>query len=87
MFEEENVDVSGLVLDKAAPTTLAFVHLDEKGERDFSFYRNHCADTLLTADDLALGVIERSKILHFGSVSLTTPPASEAVLYAAEHAK
>ena len=33
------VDVSGLRVDENIPTTLAFVHTQPGGERDFSFYR------------------------------------------------
>jgi len=82
----ECVDTAGLILDKSTPTTLAFVHLDETGERSFSFYRKYCADTQLSRDELNLFVIARSKFLHFGSVSLTDAPAREAVLCAVQHA-
>ena len=40
VLKENGIDTSGLVLDPTAPTTLAFVHLDEKGDRSFSFYRS-----------------------------------------------
>lgn len=87
VLESEKVDTSGLIMDAVAPTTLAFVHLDENGDRDFSFYRKNCADTQLSIEDLNLPVIRQSKILHFGSVSLTDSPAKEAVLYAARYAR
>jgi fructokinase len=86
VLNSENVDTTGLMFDKTAPTTLAFVHLDENGERSFSFYRKHCADTRLCATDLNLPQFWRSKILHFGSVSLTDSPAKETVIFAAEYA-
>ena len=87
VLDSERVDTSGLVMDTAFPTTLAFVHLDEQGERSFSFYRKLSADTRLQQNELDLGLIEQSKILHFGSVSLTDSPSKETVLYAAEYAK
>ena len=37
---ESSIDVSGLVIDEKIPTTLAFVQLDSKGDRSFTFYRN-----------------------------------------------
>ena len=41
---ESGIDVSGLVIDEKIPTTLAFVQLDSKGDRSFTFYRNPGAD-------------------------------------------
>lgn len=37
---DANVDTSGMVLSKEYDTTLAFVTLDEKNDRSFSFLRN-----------------------------------------------
>lgn len=87
VLDKERVDTSGLVFDETAPTTIAFVHLDARGERSFSFYRRHCADTLLSIDELNLSIIQQSKVLCFGSVCLTDSPVKEAVLYAAQYAK
>ena len=42
---QQKVDTKGLIMCTEANTTLAFVHLDEKGDRSFSFYRNPGADT------------------------------------------
>jgi len=83
----ESVDISGLILDNSVPTTLAFVHIGSEGERSFSFYRRHCADTMLRPDEIDTRLISESKILHFGSVSLTDSPSREAVYYAADFAK
>jgi fructokinase len=87
VLDSERVNVSGLISDASALTTLAFVHLDEKGDRSFSFYRKHCADTKLQWDEMDISLVLESKIVHFGSVSLTDHPAKEAVLYAAEYAR
>ena len=43
---ESSIDVSGLVIDEKIPTTLAFVQLDSKGDRSFTFYRNPGADVM-----------------------------------------
>ena len=43
-----NIDISGLCEDTNVPTTLAFVTLDDKGDRSFSFYRKPGADVMLT---------------------------------------
>ena len=42
-----NVDTDGLIFAEDANTTLAFVHLDERGDRSFSFYRKPGADIML----------------------------------------
>ena len=65
------IDTSGLVMDNTVNTTLAFVHTLEDGDRDFSFYRNPGADMMLSEDDIDNGIIESSRIFHFGSLSMT----------------
>ena len=74
-------------MDEKVFTTLAFVSLNEKGERTFSFARKPGADTCLTKEEVNLELIKKSKIFHFGSLSLTNNPSKEALLYALEKAK
>lgn len=83
----QGIDTEGLIFTKEANTTLAFVHLDEKGERSFSFYRSPGADMLLTEHELKGDIIENSIVFHFGSVSMTHEPARTATLKAAEMAR
>jgi Sugar kinases, ribokinase family len=52
-LEENRVDVSGMLTDDQARTTMAVVSLSESGERSFSFYRRNCADVLLTSDEIS----------------------------------
>ena len=72
-------------------TTLAFVTLDDSGDREFSFARKPGADTQLRFDEIDLSVIDASKVLHFGTLSMTNEPARDAtyktVEYAAGHGK
>lgn len=84
---ENNVDVSGMVVDQANRTTLAVVAVDKTGERTFSFYRDPSADVNLRTDEISEEQLKNTRFLHFGSVSLTTDPARTATLYAAETAK
>lgn len=84
---ENGVDVTGLVTDPVQRTTLAVVALDSAGERTFSFYRNPSADVNLGAGDISREQLKNTRILHFGSVSLTAEPAREATLFAAKTAK
>ena len=72
------VDLRALRRDSAAPTTLAVVHNQPGGERDFSFYRSPGADTLLRPDELDGDVLRDSRVFHFGSLSLTDEPARSA---------
>lgn len=86
-LKSKNVDTSGLILDKSAPTTLAAVSLDSDGERSFSFYRKNTADIKLATDEVDYSLIDKCDILHFGSVSLTDEPSAGAVASAVEYAK
>lgn len=84
---ENGVDVSGLCIDRTQHTTLAVVSLDETGERSFSFYRDPSADVNLSPDELPAALLRDTKILHFGSVSLTAEPERSATLFAVSEAK
>jgi len=85
------IETEGLILDGDVFTTLAFVTLDETGNREFSFARKPGADTQLRAEDLRLDMIDAARVLHFGSLSLTDEPSRsatrEAVAYAKSHGK
>ncbi|MBQ9902739.1 MAG: carbohydrate kinase [Clostridia bacterium] len=86
-LQEQGVDVSGMLTDSDARTTMAVVSVSETGERSFSFYRRNCADVLLRSDEINLDMLSDTHILHFGSVSLTDEPSRSATVYAAEKAK
>lgn len=76
------VQVAALRRTRQAPTTIAFVSLDEHGEREFMFYRNPGADTLLRAEDVDEALIGETRLLHFGSLGLVAEPARSATLHA-----
>ena len=84
---ENGVDVRGMSVDEKARTTLAVVALDERGERTFSFYRDPSADVNLSMEHVPMELLGGTKVLHFGSVSLTAEPARTATLEAAKTAK
>lgn len=86
-LSENHVDVSAMVTDPSNATTLAVVSVDSQGERSFSFYREPSADVNLTVEEIPLELLNSSKILHFGSVSLTCEPSRSATLHAAATAK
>ncbi len=81
-LEDHAIDSSALVLDKAFPTTLAFIHYDRGGNRSFSFYRHLGADTQLRPEELKTEVIEQCSLFHFGSLSLTDEPSRSATFEA-----
>ena len=81
-LEENDVDCSGLVSDPDHFTTLAFVALDPTGERTFSFARKPGADTQLRPEELNRDVLQNTRVLHVGSLSLTDEPARSATLEA-----
>ncbi len=86
-LEMQNVNTQGLITDETHFTTLAFVDLNENGERSFSFARNHGADTFMTPEDINLEILEQSKIFHIGSLSLTTAQSKETTIFAIKKAK
>ena len=60
-LREVGVDTRGVVVAEDAFTTLAFVTLDARGERSFSFARKPGADTQLRAEELDLSLIQTQK--------------------------
>lgn len=82
-----HINTSGLKCTKEANTALAFVHIDAKGDRSFSFYRNPGADTKLRGTDIPDGLLNNTGIFHFGSISLTNEPSRGTTLDAVRYAK
>ncbi len=86
-LKQTGILTEGLVFDDTVFTTLAFVTLDEHGDRSFSFARKPSADTQLRFDELKLPLIDQAKVFHFGSLSLTHEPARTATRQAVAYAK
>lgn len=87
VLDEVGIDTSNLITDRKARTTLAFVQTFADGDRDFSFYRNPGADMMLTEDEIDKKLIKRSKILHFGTLSMTHKNVRKATKKAIKIAK
>lgn len=77
----------GLKWDEYVHTTLAVVHTLPGGDRDFSFYRNPGADMMLTEEELPMEMIEKTRIFHFGTLSMTHENVRKATLKAIQVAK
>lgn len=76
-LEQYNVSTDFLCFHNI-PTTMAIVSVNTKGERSFQFVRG--ADCALTKSDVDISGCMNTKILHFGSVSLTEEPARTTTL-------
>ena len=85
------IETKGMVIDDSVFTTLAFVTLDNSGDREFSFARKPGADTCIRFEELDLSLIDEAKVLHIGTLSLTDEPAKTAtqktIAYAKERGK
>ena len=86
-LQEEGIDDSGLVSSREVNTTLAFVQIDEHGDRDFSFYRNPGADMKLTSGEVDMALVENTRVFHFGTISMTHGDVRRATRHAVSHAR
>jgi fructokinase len=84
---DAGIGMDGLIFDKTVPTTLAFVKTGADGDRDFSFYRKPGADVCLRAEEVPEELLQKARIFHFGSVSMTDEPVRSATKGAVDRAK
>jgi fructokinase len=87
VLQKYSIDTKGVVFSKDTNTTLAFVHLDDQGDRSFSFYRNPGADMMLNEREVNLEIIGNSRVFHFGSISMTHEPSASSTIKAVTTAK
>ena len=86
-LKEYGIGVDYIRRTNKANTSLAFVTLDENGNRDFSFYRNPGADMLMSENDIDKTWFSDAFALHFCSVSLGDFPMRKAHNKAIKYAK
>lgn len=86
-LQQAGIEARGLVAADDVFTTLAFVTLDEHGDREFSFSRKPGADTCVTFEELDLSLIDEAKVFHFGTLSLTDNPSRATTCQAVKYAK
>lgn len=84
---EAGIETKGVICDPTVFTTLAFVTFDERGERSFSFARKPGADTQIRWEEIDKTLIDRCRVFHFGTLSLTDEPARTATREAVAYAK
>ena len=86
-LQDCGIETAGLSQDPDHATTLAFVQLNDQGDRDFSFYRNPGADTRLAFEGVDLSLLDQCSLLCFGSLLLTAEPSRSAVEQLVAYAK
>ena len=64
------LDYLNVAIDPDRNTTLAFVDIDENGERSFTFYRKHTADYHLLLEEVRDSIV-KSDVVHLGSLMLS----------------
>lgn len=87
LLKNLSIGTQGLLLSDTELTTLAFVSLDEKGDRNFSFARKQSADVMLRWDEVNRSLIEGCDVFHCGTLSMTDEPCRSATLQALAYAK
>lgn len=87
ILAEMGIDISNLIMDEEARTTLAFVETFPDGDRDFSFYRNPGADMMLREEEVHEDLLQDTTIFHFGTLSMTHEEVRRATKKAMEEAK
>ena len=80
------VDTQYLSKHPSASTALAFVTLDQYGERTFSFYRNNSADMLFSSDQVSQQWFATPSIFHFCSNTLTEAAIAKSTEFAVNQA-
>jgi fructokinase len=88
-LESEGVDTTG-VSRQSPPTrtSLAFVEIDQDGDRAFTFYRSSpAADELLSPEDVTGDLVSGASFVNFGSIPLIREPARSATHRIAELAR
>ena len=86
-LEKAGIETRGIVASSDVFTTLAFVTLDEHGDREFAFSRKPGADTQLRWEEIDPAMLAESRVFHFGSLSCTDEPARTATQKAAAYAR
>ena len=86
-LQKAGIETKGMIASNDMFTTLAFVTLDEQGDREFSFARKPGADTQIRFEEMDLSLVDKAKVLHFGTLSLTDEPARTATYRLVEYAK
>jgi len=90
-LEEEaracRIDTQGVLFDPNYFTTLAFVHLDDTGDRSFSFARKPGADMMYLKDEVRTDILGSAGIFHYSTVAMSKEPERSTMHFAVDFAK
>lgn len=86
-MQRYGVDTTLTLTHPTARTALAFVFLDESGERSFAFRRQDTADVLITKEQVGERGYQGASILHFCSNTLTDPGIADVTRHVVEQAQ
>ncbi|QQE80359.1 carbohydrate kinase [Alicyclobacillus sp. SO9] len=86
-LEEFGVNVQYFLPVAQRPTAMAFVALDETGDRSFQFFLENTAYQSLEPSDIPIDFLESAGILHVGSVAMATEPGRTTTLHAVKQMK
>jgi len=79
VLQEHRVDIRGVRFDLHARTSMAFIAKPDANTQEFVFYRNPGADMLLRPDELDRSLLQETRVLHFGSLTLGQEPSRSAL--------
>jgi fructokinase len=77
VLRENEVDTSYCLRSNEGETGLAFVSVNQNGERSFNFYRKNAADLLLSPEEVSSDWFHEGDLLHFCSVDLIESPMKQ----------
>jgi fructokinase len=88
-LEAEGVDTSAVRrCEPPTRTSLAFVEIEDDGDRSFTFYRSDpAADELLSPEDVSEELLSGASFVNFGSILLIKDPGRSAIRKAAKLAR
>jgi len=82
VLRREGVNIQGMRYDPSVRTTVNFLAQPDANSYTCLFYRNPGADMMLEATDLDVSLLQQTRALHFGSLSLAQEPSRSATLEA-----
>ncbi|MFI3229643.1 MAG: carbohydrate kinase [Bacillota bacterium] len=77
-MQKYGVNTDYTIIDARYQTALAFVTLNERGDREFNFYRKESCDLMLDSTEIPADLFTPNDILHFCSVGLVESPSKYA---------
>ncbi|MCO5187031.1 MAG: PfkB family carbohydrate kinase [Anaerolineae bacterium] len=83
----EGVETCSMRIDNEARTTMAIIAMPDEHTAEFVFYRNPGADLRLRMDELDVDLLQNTRAVHIGSLSLVDEPSRSATFSAVKTAK